>query len=163
MPKPPSIVRSVKLEREAIRLLAAGEHEVAVLLAQTLLELRVEFEMVDYVNTIDAGAFGAAALDGLPNYNLTGRTLKLLEAMAGVRLEGVYPDEMKALRDHIVRRNRIAHRGAEVTAAEARASIDAVLAVTQVVHVVLYQALGLQDVLDEEERQQREEDGFEDE
>lgn len=117
------VLRSYKLERVAQRLRSAGEHEAAVLIAQTLLELRVEVEMVNFVKDMDYGDFGEAALASLPNYNLVGRTLKLAEAMAGVRLRDDMPAAMVQLDAHIKRRNAVAHRGGPATAEDAGASL----------------------------------------
>lgn len=157
------ILRSYKLERVAQRLRSAGEYEAAVLVAQTLLELRVEAEMANFVSDMDYGDFGEAALASLPNYNLVGRTLKLAEAMAGSRLRDDMPLTMDGLQAHIERRNGVAHRGEEVTAEDAAASLEAVAAVTQRLHELFYLRLGRDDDLAEEERIRREEQGLDDE
>jgi hypothetical protein len=69
---------------------------------------------------------------------------------------------MEQLRRHVERRNGVAHRGERVGEHEARASLSAVLAVSQLVHELAYRSLGLDDVLEEEERQDREASGEED-
>ena len=119
--------------------------------------------MTNAVEVMDHGQFGQAALQLLPNFNLTGRTLKLFEAMAQVRLRDEIPDAMRALDAYIQRRNGIAHRGEEVTREDAAASVKAVQQVTQAVHVFAYRALEWEDDLEVEERQRREDEGIFDE
>jgi hypothetical protein len=70
---------------------------------------------------------------------------------------------MDAFRAHVDRRNRIAHRGEQVSAEDARASLAAVVAASQLVHELSYRALGLEDELEEEARQRGEPVGEEDE
>ncbi len=66
---------------------------------------------------------------------------------------------MTALRAHVQLRNRVAHRGEQASERDARASLSAVLAVSQLVHELSYRSLGLDVVLEEEARQEREANG----
>jgi hypothetical protein len=154
--RPPSIkLRSYALEREVERLLREERYELAVLVSQTLLELRVEAELVDYFDIIHEQTFGEAALGLLPSYNIgNGRVQTFVERLLGVRLQDEDPDAMTALRAHVERRNRIAHRGEQVTRKDGRASLTAVLAASQLLHELCYRHLGLEDVLEEEARQE---------
>ena len=82
--------------------------------------------------------------------------------LIGVRLRDEHAETMAALRAHVERRNGIAHRGEQVDAKDAVASPSAVRAVTQLVHELSYRALGLDDALEEEAHQRREQLGDED-
>lgn len=158
------MLRSFALETEVERLLREERYELAVLLAQTLLELRVEAELVDYFRTIGEERFGEAALGLLPSYNVgNGRVQTFFERLIGVKLREADAAAMDALGAHVRRRNAVAHRGEQVSAEDARASLAAVLTVSQLVHELSYRSLGLDDVLEEEARQEREASGEEDE
>lgn len=85
------------------------------------------------------------------------------ETLVGVRFRDHCREEFAALKVHVTRRNAIAHRGEQVSAEDSRASLAAVLAMTQVLHELSYRALGMDDDLEEEERQRREEEGYDDE
>jgi hypothetical protein len=103
---------------------------------------------------------GEATLGLLPSYNIgNGRVQTFFERLVGARMRDGNAETMAALRAHVERRNHIAHRGEQVNREDARASLAAVLAVCQLVHELSYRTLGLDDVLDEEERQRREESG----
>ena len=157
-------MRSYALETEVERLLREERYELAVLVSQTLLELRVEAELVEYFEVSGERAIGEAALGLLPSYNLGhGRVQVFVERLVGVRLRDDHGDVMAALREHVERRNGIAHRGEIVSREEARASLAAVLAACQLVHELWHRALGLEDVLEEEARQEREMRGEDDE
>lgn len=151
------MMRSFALETEVERLLREERYELAVLVSQTLLELRVEAELVDFFRITGEQAFGDAALGLLPSYNIgNGRVQAFFERLVRARLRDEQPETMVALREHVERRNRIAHRGEQVSSEEARASLAAVLAVCKLVHELSYRALGLEDELEEEARQERE-------
>jgi hypothetical protein len=157
------MLRSYALETEVERLLREERYELAVLLSQTLLELRVEAELVDYFRTIGEERFGEAALGLLPSYNIgNGRVQTFFERLVDRKLRDANSDAMTALRAHVELRNRVAHRGEQVSEQDARASLSAVLAVSQLVHELSYRSLGLDDVLEEEARQERELDGEDD-
>lgn len=153
------MLRSFALENEVERLLRGGQYDLAVLVSQTLLELRTEAELAEFVENSGNEEMGEAALTLLPSYNLgNGRVQAFFERLVGVRLRDHYPDELAALRAHVERRNAIAHRGAQVSREDARASFAAVLAITQIAHELAYRALGLEAVLEEEARQEREDE-----
>jgi hypothetical protein len=155
------IMRSFALEREVERLLREKRYELAVLISQTLLELRTEAELAHFAKTSQEPTMGDAALAILGTYNLANpRVQRFVEAIVGVRFRDGCPDEFTALKRHAERRNAIAHRGEQVSAEDARASFAAVGAMTEVLHELCYLALGLEDDLEEERRQQREEDGL---
>jgi hypothetical protein len=157
------MLRSYALETEVERLLREERYELAVLLSQTLLELRIEAELVDYFRTIDEERFGEAALGLLPSYNIgNGRVQTFFERLIDEKLRDADADAMTALSAHVKRRNRIAHRGEQVSEQDARASLSAVLAVGRLVHELSYHSLGLDDVLEEEARQEREASGDDD-
>jgi hypothetical protein len=157
------MLRAYALEAEVERLLREGRFELAVLLSQTLLELRVEAELVDYFETIGEQRFGDAALGLLPSYNIgNGRVQTFFERLVGDRLQEADAKAVSALRAHVERRNGVAHRGEQVSEQEARASLAAVLAAGQLVHELSYRSLGLDDVLEEEARQQRDVTGQDD-
>ena len=87
-----------------------GRYELAVLLSQTLLELRVEAELADYFKTIREERFGDAALGLLPSYNIgNGRVQTFFERLVDEKLRDADADAMAALREHVERRNRVAH------------------------------------------------------
>lgn len=154
------MLRSFALETEIERLLREERYELAVLLAQTLLELRVEAELVDYFRTIGEERLGKAALELLPSYNIgNGRVQTFFERLVSSKLGEADAAAMTALRAHVERRNGVAHRGERVSGEDARASLAAVLAVSQLVHEMSYRSLGLDDVLEEETRLEREASG----
>jgi hypothetical protein len=156
-------MRSFALEREVERLLREERFELAVLVSQTLLELRTEAELANYVDVVGERTLGEAALDLLHNYNLAnGRTQKFFEQLVGVRFKDHCPQELAAVRAHVERRNGIAHRGEEVTREEAQGSFIAVKTITAIAHELAYRRLGLDDDLEEERRQEREWEGLED-
>lgn len=104
---------------------------------------------------------GEAALAVLGTYNLANpRVQRFVETIVGVRFRDRCPDQFTALKRHVERRNAVAHRGEQVSAEDARASFAAVLAMTETLHELCYLALGLDDDLEEERRQQHEEDGL---
>jgi hypothetical protein len=157
------MLRSYALESEVERLLREKRYELAVLLSQTLLELRVEAELVDYFQNIREERFGAAALGLLPSYNIgNGRVQTFVERLIDEKLRDADAAAMAALRAHVERRNRVAHRGEQVSEEDARASLSAVLAVSRLVHELSYRSLGLDDLLEEEARQEREASGADD-
>jgi hypothetical protein len=157
------VLRSFALEREVERLLREERYELAVLISQTLLELRTEAELAHFAKTSMEPTMGEAALAVLGTYNLANpRVQRFVEAIVGVRFRDRCPDEFTALKRHVERRNAIAHRGEQVSAEDARASFAAVLAMTEMLHELCYLALGLDDDLEEERRQQRDEDGLPD-
>jgi hypothetical protein len=161
---PALMLRSYALEDEVQRLVRDGKHELAVLVAQTLLELRTEAELVNFVKHSQEQAMGEAALALLPSYNLAHhRVLPFVEALIGVSFRDHCPEALVELRAHVTRRNGVAHRGERVTKDDAQASVAAVLAMTEALHELAYWALGMEDDLEEERRQQREEDGVENE
>lgn len=154
------MLRSFALEREVQRLLRAGQHELAVLVAQTLLELRTEAELAHFVKRSEEPAMGEAALALLPSYNLGNhRVLPFVEALIGVRFRDHNPEALADLRAHVTRRNGVAHRGEQVSKEDAESSVAAVIAMTEALHELAYRALGMEDDLEEEERQRREEVG----
>jgi hypothetical protein len=76
-----------------------------------------------------------------------------LVANAGAVLTGTLIDRLGIERfvDRAVDgRNDIAHRSAQVSPEDARASFEAVLAVSQLAHELCYRAVGLEDVLEED-------------
>lgn len=157
------MLRSYALETEVERLVREGRYELAVLLSQTLIELRVEAELMDYFETIGEERFGEAALGLLPSYNIgNGRVQTFFERLIDEKLRDANPDALAALRAHVERRNRVAHRGEQVSEQDARASLSAALAVSRLVHELSYRSLGLDDVLEEEARQDREDNGEDD-
>jgi hypothetical protein len=152
------------LETEVQRLLREERYDLAVLVSQTLLELRVEAELVEFFEITGEHALGDAVLDLLPSFNLAHhRVSAFFERLVGVRLSDDHGEEMAALRAHGKRRNRIAHEGAKVSREDARASLAAVLEVCKLVHELSYRAHGLDDALEEEARQEREMLGEDDE
>jgi hypothetical protein len=163
--RPPWLMlRSYALEDEVERLIREKRYELAVLLSQTLLELRVEAEFVDYFKTIGEERLGSAALDLLPSYNIgNGRVRGFFERLIDEKLRDANAEAMASLRAHVERRNRIAHRGEQVSETEARESLSAVLTVTRLVHELCYRSLGLDDALEEEARQRREDGDRDDE
>lgn len=156
-------MRSFALEREVQRLLVEERYELAVLISQTLLELRTEAELTHFVENSQEPRLGEAALTVLGTYNLGNpRVQRFVEGLVGVRLRDRCSSEFTALKAHVERRNAIAHRGEEVDAEDARASLAAVRAITEVLHELCYLELGLDDELEEERRQEREFDGLPD-
>jgi hypothetical protein len=120
-------------------------------------------ELVEFFRTTGEHALGEAALSLLPSYTIgNGRVQTFFERLVGVRMRDEHAQVMAALRAHVERRNRIAHRGEQVSREDARASLAAVLAVCQLVHELSYRALGLDHVLEEEARREREMFGDED-
>jgi hypothetical protein len=98
--------------------------------------------------------YGEAALGLLPSFNINdGRVRKFFERLVHVRMRDENPEAMDALREHVERRNGIAHRGEQVDGDAARASLQAVLTVCQLVHELSYRAIGLEDELEEEARE----------
>jgi hypothetical protein len=79
---PSLMLRSYALEREVERLLEEERYELAVLLSQTLLELRVEAELVEYFDIIQEEQLREAALGLLPSYNIgNGRVQAFFERL----------------------------------------------------------------------------------
>jgi hypothetical protein len=155
------VLRSFALEREVERLLSEGRNELAVLISQTLLELRTEAELAHFVKTSQEPSMGEAALAALGTYNLANpRVQRFVETIVGVRFRDRSREDFAALKSHVERRNGIAHRREQVGAEDARASFAAVLKMTETLHELCYLALGLDDELEEERRQQREADGY---
>lgn len=155
------MIRSFALEREVERLLNNDDSDLAVLVAQTLLEVRTEAELVHFVENSQERAMGEAALGLLPSYNLANpRVQPFVEKLVGVRFRDHCSEELASLKVHVTRRNAIAHRGDQVTRDDAQASLRAVLAMTEVLHELCYRALGMEDALEEEARQQAEADGY---
>ena len=94
--------------------------------------------------------YGEAAPGLLPSFNINdGRVRKFFERLVHVRMRDENPEAMDALREHVERRNGIAHRGEQVDGDAARASLQAVLTVCQLVHELSYRAIGLEDELEE--------------
>lgn len=154
------MMRSFALESEVRRLLREERYDLAVLVAQTLLEVRAEAELAHFVKHSQEPSMGEAALSLLGGYNLgNGRVQAFVEGLVGVRFTDHCGDDFRALQEHVKRRNRVAHRGEEVSAEDARASLAAVLAMTEALHQLSYRALGMEDDLEEEERQRREDEG----
>jgi len=152
-------LRLVRTRNRGERLLREKRYELAVLLSQTLLELRVEAELVDYFEILREKRFGDAALGLLSSYNIgNGRVQTFFERLIDAKLRDADAEAMSALRAHVERRNGVAHRGDQATEEDARASLAAVLAVSQLVHELSYRSLGLDDVLEEEARQERGDD-----
>ena len=98
------------------RLLREARYDLAVLVAQTLLEVRTEAELVHFVKHSQERSMGEAALGLLPSYNLANpRVQPFVETLVGVRFRDHCRDEFAALKAHMVRRNAIAHRGDQVS------------------------------------------------
>jgi hypothetical protein len=155
-PPPALRIRAFELESEVGRLLREGHHELAVLLTQTILELRVEAELSEHLKILGEDALRDAALELLTTFNIgQSYTKRFFERLVNARLSDVNPAAMRELQEHNERRNRIAHAGETIDEDDARASLRAVLAVCALVHELSFQALGLEDVLEEEERQER--------
>jgi hypothetical protein len=126
-----SPMRSFALETEVRRLLREERHDLAVLVAQTLLKVRTEAELAFFVEHNEERVLGEAALGLLPSYNLANpRVHPFVETLVGVRFRDHCHEEFAALKAHVTRRNAIAHRGEQVSAEDARASLAAVLAMT---------------------------------
>lgn len=148
-------LRSYELQTEIGRLLGAGHHELAVLLSQTLLEIRVEAELIEYFEILQEDTFSEAAFGLLASYNIGNhRTRGFFETLVGVRLSEEDPKVMRELQLHNTRRNRIAHAGEKIDESEAQDSVRAVRAVCALVHELSFRSLGLDDELDEERRQE---------
>jgi hypothetical protein len=127
---PSLMLRSYALEREVERLLKEERYELAVLLSQTLLELRVEAELVEYFDIIQEKQLREAALGVLPSYNIgNGRVQAFFERLVDFRMREEDAEAMDALREHVERRNRIAHGGERVSREDAMASLEAARAV----------------------------------
>lgn len=157
-PRRSPIIRSFKLEAEVRRLISTEQYELAVLVSQTLLELRIEAELAHFVEHSGDPELGEAALSILGSYNLGNpRTQRFFEQLVGVKLKDRAPKMLRELKAHVERRNRIAHRGDTATREEAHASLRAVLAATEVAHILALLKLGMDDDLEEEARQRQEE------
>lgn len=89
-------IRAFSLEREVERLLHDEQHELAVIVSQTLLELRVEVEFDALAEGFQTDSFGQATLGLLGSYNLTRRTRRFLEQVLGTKLSEEMPEEMQA-------------------------------------------------------------------
>lgn len=155
-------MRALLLEGEIERLIGEGNYSLAVILSQTMLELRVEREARELAEGFDSDSFGAAALGLFPSFNLTNsRTRRFFETALEVRFADVMPGEVKDLEAHAKLRNRVVHEGEEVGREEARTSLAAVLAITRRLHQLTYRRLGLEEILEEEERWERDDEGLE--
>jgi hypothetical protein len=162
MDGPSRSLRALLLEGEVQRLIAEESYSLAVILSQTMLELRVEREAKELAEGFDASSFGTAALGLLTSFNLLhGRTRKFFETALEVRFSEEMPEQVKALQEHAKLRNRVVHEGEDVGRDEARASLAAVLEITHLLHQLTYRRLGLDAILEEEERLEREDEGLE--
>ena len=135
-------MRALFLEREIERLLDAENYSLAVIVSQTMLELRVEQEVRHLAEGFDADSFGEAALGLISSFNLSRRTQKFLETALGIRFSTEMPAEIKALRTHYALRNRIVHEGEAADREQARASFKAVRDITWRLHQLTYRRLG---------------------
>lgn len=153
-------LRAILIEDEVRRLIAEEKSTLAVIVAQTMLELRVEQEAQTLAEGFDSGPFGEAALGLLSNMNLSNpRTKKFFEAALEVSFSEEMPEEMKALKAHSELRNRIVHSGETADTEQARASLWAVDGATWRLHQLVYRRLGMEVPLEEDERIRAEERG----
>lgn len=152
-----SLVRSYGLETEALRLIEQGQFAASVLVSQTLLELRTEAELSDFFRNCQEPSLGEPVLRLLPGFNpANSRVRKFIEGISGTRLFEEHHDIFDALHRHSKLRNAVAHTGIPVAEGQARESISTVSEVAKILHEVLYRALGREDELEEEERQEQE-------
>jgi hypothetical protein len=155
------IWRSFALEREIEGLLRGKQYALAVIVSQTLLELRIAREVDNLVEGFDADSFGEAAVGLLSSFNPGNqRTQEFFEAALETRFAQEMPEDWRALREHNRRRNNIIHEGAEVTEAEARESLAAVERVSWGIHQLTLRRIGWDEDLEEDERIKREEEGL---
>jgi hypothetical protein len=156
------VLRSIQLENEARRLVREGHHELAVIVAQTLLELDTETELIHLMDRIHGKGLSAAIVDLMPTNNVGHpKTRRFFETALGVKL----PDEMGAekwqrFKRHVERRNRVIHGAERITADEANESILAVAQVRRVIRTLVYIDLGEEDILEWEAQIEREELGL---
>jgi hypothetical protein len=155
-------LRSFQLQREASRLANEGHHELAVIVAQTYLELRVEIELNHLAERVEGGNLKSAVIDLMPSYNIgNGRIRKFFETALDVKLPEALPDDgWQRFMRHIERRNRVVHGAQRVSLDDARESITAVIQVGDVVRTLVYRDIGWDAILEEEERVEREEEGL---
>lgn len=155
------IRRSFALEREIEGLLRDKQYALAVIMSQTLLELRIACEVDNLIEGFDAGSFGEAAVGLLDSFNPTNsRTKSFFETTLGVKLPEETGEDWPAMVEHNRRRNEVVHKGVEVSEAEARASLAAVEAVSWRIHQLTLRRIGAESELEEDERIKREEEGL---
>jgi hypothetical protein len=153
-------LRAILIEDEVRRLITEEKPTLAVIVAQTMLELRVEQEAQALVEGFGSDSLGEAALGLLSSMSLSNsRTKKFFEATLGVRFSEEMPEEMKALKVHSELRNRIVHGGETADAEQARFSLRAVDGATWRLHQLVYRRLGMEVALEEDERIRAEERG----
>jgi hypothetical protein len=152
-------MRSYSLESEITGLIREEKFSLAVLLSQTLLELRTEVELTDYLRNCPAPELERPVMKLLPGSNLgSGRVRRFAEGLGEIDFNAEHGEEFRQLGRHQQRRNAIAHDGAVVTREEAQESFAAVLKVTQILHESLYKAQGREAELEEEQRMESEEE-----
>src|SRR3954447_19915774 len=78
-------IRSLELKHEIEDLIAAGQYELAIILTQTLLEVRLEADLHAFADESEEAKVLAAAIDLLPpGLNLSnGRVRKFVESLMG--------------------------------------------------------------------------------
>lgn len=155
------IRRTFSLEREIEEMLRAERYALAVILCQTLLELRVAVEVDNLLEGFDAGSLGEAAFELIDSFSpANGKTKRFLETALEVRLPEEVGDSWQKLVEHNRRRNEIIHRGVEVSESEARASLATVERVSWRLHQLTLRRIGAEPELEEDERIKREEEGL---
>jgi len=120
----------------ALELTDLGEHQAAILIAQSANELQIERAISALLSHRGIEPeLGNAFLEFVPGYNLgptNKRLRRLWESLSGdQKLVSLAPWRDGRLAAHIARRNAVAHRGATVSAREARDSILVVLEVME--------------------------------
>lgn len=133
-------IRSLELKHEIEDLIEAGQYELAVILTQTLLEVRLEADLHAFADEFEEPKVLAAAIDLLPGFNLSnGRVRKFVEALIGNPImDHDEADHWARLRNFQQLRNTLVHQGArEVAASDADGFLDAVLAITRIVRTNL--------------------------
>jgi hypothetical protein len=161
MNEPSRAMRALLIESEIQRLLDDEHYALAIVVSQTMLELRVEQEIKNLAEGFQSDTFGEATLEMFSSFNLNGRTRKFVELALGIRFVDVLPSEMEALRFHNERRNRIVHAGAAASGDDAHASFQAVRDMTWRLHQLVYRRIGWDLELEEDEKIRREEEGIE--
>lgn len=119
-----SALQHQELLHRARVLVAQGNHDYAVVAAQTALEVHVRGVLRD----LSRSAMGSALADVIQpqSFSLRDRSSeKLLAGLIGKSPKQV-PDVWQPYDEHVVRRNGVVHNGANVEKADAEASIAAV-------------------------------------
>ena len=150
---PGSPGQQIRLEGVVRDLIATERYEDAVLVAQALLDARIEAVLVYVAAYSDNPEEAAAMLRVLSSYSLVdARVQAFFNQVARIDFSSCCQDELKALERHVERRYGVVHHVELVSREEAEMSLAAVLAISAKVRVLALSALNPEDEVQDDRR-----------